>query len=184
MFGANSPAPATPFSVKDILNLTSNQSSDHLAFAMDPHILMLQAHNLDKTLFPEDMSPCMDTAVGTGYSGTFGPPHVPPPPPLGHHQAPVTSPHVRSLSHLCPPFPEADDPTYDPDHHHVSTAVHQLTNSKCCIIIVLFQIFQSDILFFTLITNGLHSTRGNYELGIKYADETAHFIIDTRPTCF
>ncbi|XP_067134868.1 homeobox protein Nkx-2.5-like [Centruroides vittatus] len=97
---------STPFSVKDILNL-----SDQGGF--DPQAFLLQAQNLEKVLFDETdglglltstspTTPFRDF-VSQGYSTTLQCGQLPPPqPPTA---PPLTSPHVQSLSHLCPPFP-------------------------------------------------------------------------------
>ncbi|CAM1324505.1 NKX2-3 (predicted) [Pycnogonum litorale] len=105
----------TPFSVKDILNLADNSG-----FNVDTHFIMYQAHNLDKVLFSDDLASCNDhltnpvikfSAGSSSFHNSFvsSIPHIS----SNNSAVPLTSPHVQSLSHLCPPFPGAEDLTYN-----------------------------------------------------------------------
>lgn len=89
----------TPFSVKDILNLTDQAGFDQA---------LMYAQSLEK-LFDDGMD---SFYLGTGGGGIV--PSASPTPSYvfgdyvknGYQQSTqLTSPHVQSLSHLCPPFP-------------------------------------------------------------------------------
>lgn len=89
----------TPFSVKDILNLTDQAGFDQA---------IMYAQSLEK-LFDDGM----DTFYLNSAGGGIVPSASPTPSYVfgdfvknGYQQStPLTSPHVQSLSHLCPPFP-------------------------------------------------------------------------------
>lgn len=89
----------TPFSVKDILNLTDQAGFDQV---------MMYSQSLEK-LFDDGM----DTFYLNSAGGGIVPSASPTPSYVfgefvknGYQQStPLTSPHVQSLSHLCPPFP-------------------------------------------------------------------------------
>ncbi|XP_054712367.1 homeobox protein Nkx-2.5-like [Uloborus diversus] len=96
-----SPQQATPFSVKDILNLSDQAGFDQA--------LLFHAQSLEK-LFDDGM----DAFYMGSTAGSMVPPSSPTPSYMfgefvkqnyQQQAAPLTSPHVQSLSHLCPPFP-------------------------------------------------------------------------------
>ncbi|KFM56877.1 Homeobox protein Nkx-2.6, partial [Stegodyphus mimosarum] len=97
---ACSQASSTPFSVKDILNLSDQAGFDQA--------LLFHAQSLEK-LFDDGMDPFYMGSNG----GSIAPSASPTSPYFfgeivkqNYQQAaPLTSPHVQSLSHLCPPFP-------------------------------------------------------------------------------
>ncbi|KAF8767542.1 Homeobox protein Nkx-2.5 like protein [Argiope bruennichi] len=99
MLASPQQAVGTPFSVKDILNLTDQAGFDQA---------LLYAQSLEK-LFDDGM----DTFYMGGGPGAMVPSTSPAPSYMfgefvkqNYQQTtPLTSPHVQSLSHLCPPFP-------------------------------------------------------------------------------
>uniref|UniRef100_T1IV38 Homeobox domain-containing protein n=1 Tax=Strigamia maritima TaxID=126957 RepID=T1IV38_STRMM len=114
---ASSASMSTPFSVKDILNLGDQAG-------LDPQTLFWQNQALEKILFESDS--ITDDSFGVSdpnlipsrdYNDSFGN-NSASMTTYGMSTAntscinslpPLTSPHVQSLSHLCPPFPSERD---------------------------------------------------------------------------
>ncbi|XP_046409258.1 homeobox protein Nkx-2.5-like [Ischnura elegans] len=111
-------APATPFSVKDILCL---EDTDGYMLEGTPgayHQIEGTVPNVTMAQYLGEHDPYLKECPMSGDFGAVYPPAMPPPaapapqpqPTAALHAPqplpPMTSPHVQHLSHLCPPFPE------------------------------------------------------------------------------